>query len=82
MSVARRGAGSSRRSFVDKFDAVNAATSAALIIVLFVVCCIGAAFLHLQYRPDVRPSNIKGCSQACRVLGPLNDSPLGWQKTG
>src|ERR1700680_883800 len=56
MSVARRGAGSPRRSFVDKFGGVNPATYATPIMVLFVITCIGGAFLYPQYRLDVRPA--------------------------
>src|SRR5207245_2514756 len=56
LSVARRPTGSPRRSFVDKFSGVNPAMYANPIIVLFVITCIGGAFLYPQYRLDVRPT--------------------------
>jgi hypothetical protein len=56
MSVVKRTPGAGRRSFVDKFGSVNAASYATPIIVLFVVTAIGGAFLYPQYRIDVRPT--------------------------
>jgi hypothetical protein len=56
MSVVKRSPGAARRSFVDKFGSVNAASYAMPIIVLFVVTAIGGAFLYPQYRIDVRPT--------------------------
>ncbi|SRR5258706_15288419 len=54
-SVTKR-AGAVRRSFVDQFSGVNPAVYATPIILLFVVTCIGGAFLYPQYRLDVRPT--------------------------
>jgi hypothetical protein len=56
MSVVKRAPASARRSFVDKFGGVNAASYATPIVVLFVVTAIGGAFLYPQYRIDVRPT--------------------------
>ena len=54
-SVAKRVSGP-RRSFVEQFSGVNPALYARPIILLFVVTCIGGAFLYPQYRLDVRPT--------------------------
>jgi hypothetical protein len=56
VSVVKRAPSSGRRSFVDKFGGVNAASYATPIIVLFVVTAIAGAFLYPQYRVDVRPT--------------------------
>src|SRR5712691_4098371 len=56
MSVVKRTPAAQRRSFVDKFGGVNAASYATPIVVLFVVTAIGGAFLYPQYRIDVRPT--------------------------
>lgn len=56
LSVRRGAAASQRRSFVDKFGAVNSAMYTMPIVVLFVATAIGGAFLYPQYRLDVRPT--------------------------
>src|SRR5262245_2965577 len=56
MSVVKRPSAATRRSFVDKFGGVNAASYATPIMVLFVVTAIGGGFLYPQYRVDVRPT--------------------------
>ena len=56
LSVARSGALSPRRSFLDKFGGVNAAVYTNPVILLFAVTSIGGAFLYPQYRIDVRPA--------------------------
>ena len=56
VSVVKRAPSSARRSFVDKFGGVHAASYATPIIVLFVVTAIAGAFLYPQYRVDVRPT--------------------------
>jgi hypothetical protein len=55
-SVRKRSGRQSQRSFVDQFSGVNPAVYATPIILLFVVTCIGGAFLYPQYRLDVRPT--------------------------
>src|SRR5882672_10990383 len=55
-SVTKRAGTGGRRSFVDQFSGVNAAVYATPIMLLFVVTCIGGAFLYPQYRLDVRPT--------------------------
>jgi hypothetical protein len=54
MSVVKRTP--ARRSFVDKFGAVHAASYATPIVVLFVVTAILGSLLYPQYRIDVRPT--------------------------
>lgn len=45
---------SARRSFIDKFRGVSAASYTNPIIVLFLVTCLGGSVLYPQYRMDVR----------------------------
>src|SRR5437867_988782 len=56
MSVVKRAPGSARRSFIDKFGSVHAASYATPIVFLFIVTSIGGAFLYPQYRIDIRPT--------------------------
>lgn len=45
-----------RHGFVDRYRAVAAAAFTNAIVILFVLTCLGGAFLYPQYRIDVRPS--------------------------
>jgi len=56
LSVRGSVAQTQRRSFVDKFSAVNSSMYTTPIVVLFVLTAIGGAFLYPQYRIDVRPT--------------------------
>lgn len=49
-------AGKGPKGFVTRYRAVAAAAFTNAIVVLFVLTCIGGAFLYPQYRIDVRPS--------------------------
>jgi hypothetical protein len=55
-SVRARTRAAGQRSFVDQFSGVNPAVYATPIMLLFIVTCIGGAFLYPQYRLDVRPT--------------------------
>jgi hypothetical protein len=56
LSVRGRRSASSQPSFVDKFQGVRASSFTNTIVLLFVLTCIGGAFLYPQYRLDVRPT--------------------------
>jgi hypothetical protein len=47
---------SARRTFIDKYRGVSAASYANAVVILFVVTCIGGALLYPPYRLDVRPT--------------------------
>jgi hypothetical protein len=54
LSTAKRP--SARRTFIDKYRGVSAASYTNAIVILFVVTCIGGALLYPPYRLDVRPT--------------------------
>lgn len=56
VSVRNRRFASPKPTFIDKFRAVGASSFTNAIVVLFVLTCIGGAFLYPQYRLDVRPA--------------------------
>jgi hypothetical protein len=45
-----------RASFVARYQSVDAGSFHQVIVILFVLTCVGGAFLYPQYRVDVRPS--------------------------
>ena len=54
--VAARRSGQGRRSFLDKFAAIDASAYTNAVVLLFVLTSIGGAFLYAPYRVDVRPA--------------------------
>src|SRR5262245_6466313 len=45
-----------RRSFLDRFGAIDASVYTNAVVLLFVLTSIGGAFLYAPYRVDVRPA--------------------------
>jgi hypothetical protein len=54
--VAARGSTDGRRSFLDRFAAIDASAYTNAVVLLFVLTSIGGAFLYAPYRVDVRPA--------------------------
>ena len=54
--VAARRNTQGRRSFLDRFAAIDASAYTNAVVLLFVLTSIGGAFLYAPYRVDVRPA--------------------------